>query len=223
MKSTSTLVSIALAAALAVGAAYFFGDGETRESPATANTSLPPDSPTPASTTTHEPRDSVERHRQIALEIERALVSADPRQRETAFNELLPELIREEPERASAMVAKQEPGETRDLLRDEVTRQWIRSDPEAAVAWLGSLPEDERKAGATTAVRTLAASSPAQAIEVADRFGLGRDDGSLEHLVQIWATENPDEAARWIDSQPPNDPRTVQLRARIEQVRAQGR
>ena len=70
-------------------------------------------------------------------------------------------------------------------------------------------------------MRTLAASDPAQAIQVADQFGVGRDDGSLEHIVQIWATENPDAAMRWIDRQPPNDPRTVQLKARIEQVRPQ--
>ena len=41
---------------------------------------------------------------------------------------------------------------------------------------------------------------PAQAIAVADQFGIGRDDGSLEHMVQIWATENPDEAMQWLDN-----------------------
>ena len=162
------------------------------------------------------------RIQQIALGIERALVARDPQQRETAFAFLLPELIELRPERVIAMVARQEPGETRDLLRDEVVRQWIVRDRDAAIAWMGSLEnEAEREASAVLAMRTLAATSPAEAIEVADQFGIGRDDGTLEHLVQIWATEKPEEAMRWIDSQSPTDPRTAQLRARIDLVRAQ--
>ena len=161
------------------------------------------------------------RTRQLALEIERALVARDPQQLETAFNVLLPELLQAESARVVAIVARQQPGEVRDALRDEVTRQWIRVNREAAIEWIGSLDEAERRSSATIAMRTLAASEPAQAISVADQFGVGRDDGSLEHIVQIWATENPEEAMRWLDRQPANDPRTEQLRARIEQVRSQ--
>lgn len=60
---------------------------------------------------------------------------------------------------------------------------------------------------------------PAQAIAVAEQFGVGRDDGSLEYIVQIWATERPDEAMLWIERQLPGE-RTAQLRARIQQVRS---
>lgn len=155
---------------------------------------------------------------QLAAEIERALISADPSQRETAFNTLLPQLLQQQPGSVVAMVARQAPGEPRDALREEVTRQWIRQDRDTAIEWIDGLAEAERKASALTAMRTLAASSPAQAVAVADRFGVGRDDGSLEHLVQIWATENPDEALAWLATQP-EGPRTEQLRARIEQSR----
>jgi hypothetical protein len=78
----------------------------------------------------------------------------------------------------------------------------------------------EQRASARVAVDTLAAIAPEQAIYVADQFGIGRDDGYLEHLVQIWATANPAEATRWIEAQP-DGPRTEQLRRRIELVRAQ--
>jgi hypothetical protein len=159
-----------------------------------------------------------ERSRQLAIAIERALVSRDSQHRETAFNFVLPELLREEPNRVVAMVARQEPGEARDALRDEVARQWITKDRDAAIEWMNSLEQTDRRASATIAMRTLAAIKPAQAIAVADRFGVGRDDGSLEHMVQIWATEKPDEAMRWIEAQPPDEPRTAQLRARIEHV-----
>jgi len=225
MKS-SVLISAAVVAVLIGGGVAYFLGGRDARAPEAEET--PPSATHDAASTPRVPVEAAqsatpERSRQLALEIERALVARDPQQRETAFNFLLPELLRAEPARAVDIVARQEPGETRDALRDEVTRQWITVNREAAIEWIGSLEVMERRASATIAMRTLAASDPAQAIDVADRFGVGRDDGSLEHMVQIWATENPDAAMRWIDRQPPNDPRTAQLKSRIEQVRAQQR
>jgi hypothetical protein len=156
---------------------------------------------------------------QRLLELERALVSDNPSLREDAFNVALPELLASDPQRVVDLVARQQ-GETRDLLRDEVVREWIRRDSDAAKIWMGSLEGEERSASAIIAMRTLAAIEPAQAVAVADEFDVGRDDGSLEHIVQMWATENLEECARWLRTQPDN-PRTVQLRARVEQVRAQ--
>jgi hypothetical protein len=224
MKRTfAILISAALVGV--VGAVYFFSPPESP----TQDSAAPPMAavPLPDAVAGETPATSLEtsgaeqaRGQQIALGIERALAARDPKQRETAFAFLLPELIELQPERLTAMVARQEPGEARDALRDEVVRQWIVRDRDAAIAWMGSLEnEAEREASATLAMRTLAATSPAQAIEVADQFGIGRDDGTLEHIVQIWATEKPDEALRWIDSQPAADPRTAQLRARIDLVR----
>jgi hypothetical protein len=164
------------------------------------------------------PAMSASSQQQVA-QIERALVAADPQLRDTAFNSLLPGLLQEDPGSVVDMLARLAPGEPRDTLRDEVTRQWIRQDPDAAVEWIDTLWDAEKKASALTAMRTLAASSPAQAIAVADRFGVGRDDGSLQHLVQIWAAEKPDEAMQWLATQP-DSPQTEQLRARIEQARA---
>ena len=224
MKRTSfILISAALVVGLSAG--YWFDGRETRPQEFTPPVAVA--SPSAAAVSkrvaslgaTSVAADA--RVQQIALAIDRALVARDPRQRETAFTFLLPELLELQPERVIVMVAQQEPGETRDALRDEVVRQWIVRDRDAAIAWMGSLDDEaERQASATLAMRTLAATSPAEAIEVADQFGIGRDDGTLEHIVQIWATEKPDEATRWIDSQPQADPRTAQLRARIEFVRA---
>jgi hypothetical protein len=174
----------------------------------------------PAPITGGAVRDPRERNGQLVLEIERAMVSNNPQQREKAFNFLLPELLESEPARVIDLVARQQ-GETRDALRDEVVRLWIRKDRVAAMEWMGSFEDEgERNASATIAVRTLAAIEPAQAVAVADQFGVGRDDGSLEHIAQIWATENFDEAERWLETQPDN-PQTAPLRARIEQVREQ--
>jgi hypothetical protein len=156
---------------------------------------------------------SRDRDRQIGLQIENALLSGDANRRETAFARLLPELLRTEPGRLVDMVARQPPGDSRDVLRDELTRQWITGDTEAALVWLQSLGE-EGAASAKIAVRSLAAVSPAQAIDAADRLDVGRDDGSVEHILQIWAMDSPEEARRWLANQP-DDARTAQLRARL--------
>ena len=157
---------------------------------------------------------------QRRLEIERALVSNNPQQRDAALNIALPEMLVADPVSVVELVARQE-GEARNILRDEVVRLWVRSDRDAAVIWMGSFEDEwERRASATIAMRTLAAIEPAQAVAVASEFGVGLDDGSLEHIVQIWATENADECLRWLETQPDNA-QTTRLRARAEEVRAQ--
>lgn len=158
---------------------------------------------------------------QLEQQIERALVARDPQQRETVFTFLLPELLQVEPERVVAMVARQKPGEARDVLRDEVAQQWVTRDRDAAVRWMKSLEDPgERMHAAQVAVDSLAAIAPEQAIYVAHEFGLGLDNGYLEHLVQLWAEASLPEAERWLATQP-DDARTAPLRARIERVRDQ--
>lgn len=220
------MISAALIIVLiGLGAAYFLVGGDAREpiAEAEASRAVPPRTSPPNTAPLGDEGQiaSPARSRQLALELERALAASDPQLRETAFNVLLPELLQADPARVVGMVARQEPGEVRDALRDEVTRQWITLNRDGAIEWIGTLDQAERRSSAAIAMRTLAAKDPAQAIQVADQFGVGRDDGSLEYIVQIWATEHPDAAMRWIDSQPPNDPRTAQLKARIEQVRQQ--
>jgi hypothetical protein len=219
------IVTLVAAALLGVGTAFWLGTREERR-PWPKPTPPPPPSPIYTQSPERVPsaeeiaRQSRDHNQRLELEIERALVATDPRKREAAFTFLLPELIQVEPERVVAMVARQEPGEARDTLRMEVTRQWISRDAPAAIAWMKTLSDDERHASAVTAVSTVAAHDLSQAIELADEFGVGRDDGSLEYLAQRWATEDLHAATKWIEAQPPG-PRTDQLRARIELVRKQ--
>jgi hypothetical protein len=163
------------------------------------------------------PAGSAERNRGLALEIEGALASLDARRIETVFGTLLPELLAADAGSVAAMLARQQTGPARDLLREELARQWVRHDRDSAIAWVKSLEDTaERRHAATTAMRAMAASDPAQAIIVADELGVGRDDGSLEHIVQIWAASDPEAARRWLAAQPPGDASVAALRARIE-------
>jgi len=222
-----TIITIICAALIAIGAAYWLDAGElSHRTPYPKATPPPPPSPefTPsperAPTAREIDKASREHYALLQMSIERALVARDPQQRETAFTFLLPELLQVEPARVVQMMKKQEPGEARDALRREVARQWVMRDREAAVGWIKSLENDaERRDAAEIAVSALAAVAPDQAIEVADQFGIGRDNGYLEHLVQIWAESDLDAATQWARSQPDNA-QSAQLRARIDQVRA---
>jgi hypothetical protein len=154
----------------------------------------------------------------LEQQIERALAARDPQQRETVFTFLVPELLQFEPGRLVALFARQQ-GEPRDVLRDELARQWITRDRDAAIQWMKSLEDEhERTRAAQSAVDSLSAIAPEQAIYVADQLGVGRDNGYLERLVQLWAEASLPEAERWLATQP-DDARTAPLRARIERVR----
>ena len=223
MKPTS-IITLVAATLAGIGTAFWLSANEARK-PWPKPTPPPPASPVFTPSKEHAPSaEEIERaarshYQQLELAIERSLVAKDPQQRETAFTFLLPELLQVEPKRVVALVAKQEPGEVRDLLRDEVARVWIQADERAAIDWMKSLDEAERNSAANTAVAVIASRDPAGAIELADELGVGRDDGSLEHLVQLWAIEDPEAAWRWIETQP-EGPRTEQLRARIKQARS---
>jgi len=220
MKPTS-IITLVAATLAGIGTAFWLSASEARNKPWPKPTPPPPASPVFTPSKEHAPSaEEIERaaqshYQQLELAIERSLVAKDPQQRETAFTFLLPELLQVEPQRVVALVAKQEPGEVRDLLRDEVARVWIQTDERAAVNWMKSLGEAERNSAANTAVAAIASRDPAGAIELADELGVGRDDGSLEHLVQLWALEDPEAALRWIETQPEGQ-RTEQLRARIK-------
>jgi hypothetical protein len=225
MKQINSVLVLAIAAVLVLavlGGTWWFGARAERlssspaatanEASAPAVRTVPPGSP--------EPRAARARNEQLALEMERALAARDPRQRETALAEVLPELLLAEPARVVDLLAHQPPGEARDALRDAMTRLWVRYDRDATVRWIRSMEdESERRSSARVAVNSLAAGAPDQAIYVADQFGVGRDDGTLEHLVQMWAEADLDAALHWLATQP-DDAHTAPLRARIELVRA---
>jgi hypothetical protein len=223
MKPTS-IATLVLATLIAIGSACWIGAREppTRK-PYPKATPPPPASPiytqSPESAPSLEDieREAREHDARLEAAIERALYSRDPTARETAFTFLLPEMIQVVPERAVALHARQKPGEPRDVLRMEIARQWITRDRDAAIRWIESLQEPERRAAAFDAVRELTPVAPEQAIYVADAFGIGRDDGFIDGLVRNWAKDNAREVQRWLATQP-EGARTSALRAHLTRM-----
>jgi hypothetical protein len=156
-------------------------------------------------------------NRRTALDLERALHAGEMHGREAAFTFLMPELIQLEPQLLVDMVAAQKPGEARDTLRTELARQWVVRDPDAAVAWMKTLRDDERHASAAAAVRAIGPAWPERTLAIADELGIGRDR-YLESVVEGWAQAHPHEVTRWLTSQR-QGPRKQAFEASLERAR----
>ena len=180
--------------------------------PATrSHSALPVETRTPPAATAMDV-DSVS---QLRLELERALVSIDEQKREDALLLLLPRLIALNASEAALIAERCEPGPMREELLRRVAQAWVESDAQPAQDWIASLQDlGERKLAAEAATSALARSDTARAIALADRFAIGRDDGTVEHLAQLWFAENPTAALNWIKAQPAGAHRD-QLMARL--------
>jgi len=176
MRLTS-IVPLLLVTLIGVGATFWLDAREPRK-PWPKATPPPPPSPiyTPSKEVAPGEEEIVEMARahnqRLENTIGRALNEKDAGQREAAFTFVLPELIQVDPDRVVAMMDSLGPGEARDTLRTEVTRQWIARDPEAAIRWMKTLPEEERRASARTAIESITAHSPDEATKLSAEFGV---------------------------------------------------
>jgi hypothetical protein len=161
-----------------------------------------------------------DRGAQLVREIERALVCVDPRERERAFAELLPALIAIDAHGAAGLLERSQPGTVRNEFRARLVALWVETDRAATINWITTLEDDsERRLAASDAVSHVAPSDPAAAIEISDSLNIGRDDGTLEHITQVWAEEHLEDALKWAEVRP-LDSRRDQLLARIAAVEA---
>jgi hypothetical protein len=173
-----SIVTLVLATLLGVGAAYWTDGGEKPRRHWPKPTPPPPASPIFSQSKERAwseeeiAQQAREHNGRLEMEIERALDSRDARRREAVFTFILPELVQVDAPRVIAMMARQRPGEARDTLRTEVTRQWMARDPYAAVQWMKTLPDDERRTSAVIAFEAILAASPAEATALADEFGI---------------------------------------------------
>jgi hypothetical protein len=162
--------------------------------------------------------DVQERSRQLIGDIEAALVSVDDRERERALRESLPQLMATNPSAAARILERTPHGFSRDEARDQIARLWAAADLDGALEWATTLAGDDDRRLATIEIRSqIAASDPATAIEISDLMDVGRNDGTLAHIAQMWAEENPSAAAAWAEKQPPS-PLRDELLARIALV-----
>jgi hypothetical protein len=157
----------------------------------------------------------------LADQIILALQTGNDADREWVLVELLPSLVKRDALTAARLAENWTPGATRDELLRQVARLWSAADIAGAVAWLAALDNRvDQTIAVESAVRQIYRTDPAGAAEVSQYFRVGLDNGTLEHLVQIWTEESPAEAVNWIVARPAG-PERDRLLARIAWVRAQ--
>ena len=166
------------------------------------------------------PRSREEQSQQLQLEIARALASADDAERERAYTQLLRELIAIDPAAMKRLVKHYPAGTIREQLLRNTAHTWSAVDLQGAIAWAKGVNEDsERVVAATEIVSQVGQTDPGRAIEVSDVFGVGRNDGTVEHIAQLWAIQNLQASLDWTEAQPPGAQRD-QILARIVPVEA---
>jgi hypothetical protein len=172
----------------------------------------------PAAAPAHSSEDP---SRQLQLEIGRALASADDADHERAYTQLLAQLIAIDPDAMKHLVANYPAGPIREQLLRRTAHTWSAVNLQGAIAWAKEVNDDgERVEAAAEIVSQVGQADPGHAIEVSDALGVGRNDGTVEHIAQLWATQNLQSALDWTEAQPPG-PQRDQILARIVTVEAE--
>ena len=84
------------------------------------------------------------------------------------------------------------------FLAGAVGNQWVRDDPEAALAWASELPVSQRAGAHHGILRTLAATDPARAAEYASSLDSHSDrEKLLDKIANSWGLRDPEAALDW--------------------------
>jgi hypothetical protein len=87
------------------------------------------------------------------------------------------------------------------ILAGSVGKEWVRQDPDAALAWAATLPQSQRAGAYFGILGTLAASDPAKSADIASSLPSGSDKNKLlADIGTAWARRSPDEAVAWASS-----------------------
>ena len=87
------------------------------------------------------------------------------------------------------------------ILAGTVAKEWVRQDPDAALAWAATVPDNQRLGAYTGVLGTLATTDPKRASALATNLEPG---GARNHIIgeiaKTWARNAPDAALSWAQS-----------------------
>ncbi len=134
----------------------------------------------------------------------------------------LAEWTQRDPAGAGRFAKSLSAGPWREVTLRKVVQVWTAQDEASAERWAARLPDESERASVAAAVCFQVAQSDArQAVEIAERRGLGAAPGAvLENLVQQWAGQDLPGAAAWISEQPAGEGRD-HLVGRLAYVQSQ--
>ena len=95
------------------------------------------------------------------------------------------------------------PPEQRAQLRQGVLGQWTMTDPDAAVAWIRTLPEDEQKSLRANAAQRIMNLKPALGAELMLEGADEKEKPQLySNVAMQWASQDMRAAGEWLTRQP---------------------
>ena len=84
------------------------------------------------------------------------------------------------------------------MLAGTIATEWVRRDPDAALAWANSLPENQRHGALGGALETIAASDPNEAARRLLELDAGdAREKAAGSIANLWAKRAPQEAREW--------------------------
>lgn len=88
-----------------------------------------------------------------------------------------------------------------DFMATTVSKEWAKSDPDAALAWAKTLPEGKRAGAYNGVLGSLAGDDPARASAMALELDEGKDRSNLiGNIAESWGKKSPADALRWVDT-----------------------
>lgn len=95
-----------------------------------------------------------------------------------------------------------------------VATEWVRQDPEAAIAWAKSLPDSQRRGALGGALETIAATNPVEAAGLAMDLEAGKERSDVVgKIAESWAETAPKDALAWAMTLPGEDGESAVNRA----------
>jgi hypothetical protein len=83
-----------------------------------------------------------------------------------------------------------------------IAAEWAKQDPEAALAWAGSLSGGDKNRAMTSVIREVAMTDPKKAAELAQAMDPSERGGAYESIARSYGAKNFEEAEIWVKSLP---------------------
>ncbi len=132
-----------------------------------------------------------------------SLANVDLKKQGDAPISVLSAIVADDPERARAWLEDPENAMARypwigQFLAGAVAKEWVRTDPDAALAWAVGLPDSQQAGAYSGVLGSLAMTDPANAAERALAL---QDNGARSHILgeiaEVWAARDPAAASAW--------------------------
>ena len=137
------------------------------------------------------------------------------------FDRNLGPLVELDPAAAAALLARIEPGPSRDEYLLRLPQLWAARDAKAALAWASSLEDQNERTSAIQAVcLQIAQHDPQAAIQTMESVQLTDYKDALENMMQLWAAKDTSAAVDWALARPEGEQRDGLL-ARVAYVMAE--